>query len=127
MLRNKEDGFDKMLSEALRRHSEPVPAAFTDRISRQIREIEERRILARVIMEERLALAGCIVLSITAIVSLLVFPNIAAGFKEFILVSTREVTQAVEIAHYKWYLYAAFAGMFGFALYSLMDVLVNDT
>ena len=124
---NKEEEFNKILSGALKRHSGPVPAAFTERVSNRIRELEEERILTRVVMEERLALAGCIVLSIIAIVSLLAFPNITAGFKELILVSTRRVILAVEITNYKWYLYTAFAGIFGFAVYRLMDLLVSDT
>jgi len=124
---SKEENFDIMLSQALRERSEPVPVDFTDRISRQIKEAEEQRILARVVMEERLALAGCIVLGIMAIVSLVVFPGVAVSFKELVETSVRKITQAVEIVHYEWQLYTAFAGIFGFAVYSLVDLLATDS
>jgi hypothetical protein len=73
MSAEKREKFDKILYQALKRHSEPVPADFAGRMLRQIREAENRRILARVVMEERLALAGCIVLGIMAIVAVVVF------------------------------------------------------
>jgi len=123
----KKDKFDIMLSGVLQEHSEPVPADFTDRISRQIRETEEQKILARVVMEERLALTGCIALGIMAIFAVLVFPGIAVNFKELVETSVHRATQAIETVRYGWYLYAVFAGIFGFAVYSLMDLLVSDS
>jgi hypothetical protein len=123
----KKDKFDVMLSGALQEHSETVPADFTDRISRKIREAEERKILARVILEERLALTGCIALSIIAIVAVVFFPGIAVGFKELVETSIYKATQALETIRYGWHIYVVFAGVFGFAVYSLMDLLVGDS
>ena len=57
-----EDKFDDMLGRSLRRHIEPVPDNFTARISKQIKEAEQQRILARVGMQERLARGGWIAL-----------------------------------------------------------------
>ncbi len=79
MTADKEDKFDEMLGRALRGSSEPVPAHFTDRMLRQIEEAEQQRILAQVVLQERLALAGCIALSIIAIVVAAVFPGIAGS------------------------------------------------
>ena len=78
---DKEDKFDEILGRALRRSSEPVPADFTDRMLRQIEEAEQQKILAQVVLQERLALAGCIVLGITTIVVAAVFPGIATSSK----------------------------------------------
>jgi len=127
MLVIKKDKFDVMLSGALQEHSEPVPTDFTDRISRQIREAEERKILARIVMEERLALTGCIAVGIMAIITVVVFPGIAVGFRELVETSVYKATQAIETVRYGWHLYVVFAGVFGFAVYSLMDLLVGDS
>ncbi len=132
---DKEDKFDEMLGRALRWSLEPVPADFTDRILRQIREAEERRILARVVLQERLALAGCIVLGIIAIVVAVVFPGIATSFTKQIggfsagcLTALDKIPQAIEAVSNEWQLYmTVFVGVFGFAVYSLMDLLVGDS
>jgi len=142
---DKEDKFDEMLGRALRRSSEPVPADFTNRILRQIREAEEQRILARVVLQERLALAGCIVLGIIAIVVAVVFPGIATSFTKQIggfsagcLTALDKIPQAIEAVSNEWQpqwdtprgvpLYmTVFVGVFGFAVYSLLDLLVGDS
>jgi hypothetical protein len=120
------EAFDKMLYGALQVHSEPVPTDFTDRVSRLIKEAEERKILARVVMEERFALAGCIVLGIITVVSMGLFPSIVLNFKELVEAFVRKAAQSVEIVYYGWYLYAVFAAMIGFVVYNLMDLLVGD-
>jgi len=122
-----EGKFDEMLGKALRQHSEPVSADFTERMSKQIREAEERKILARVILQERLALAGCIVLGVIAVVIAAVFPNIAVSFTEQIGNLTDKISQIVETISNQWRFYAVLAGVFGFAVYCLADLLVGDS
>ena len=127
-----EDKFDEVLGRALRGHTEPVPDDFTDRMLRQIKEAEERRILARVVLQERVALAGCIVLGIMAIVAVAVFPSVAVSLKELVGTSLNRITQIVGAVRelplrYEWQLYTVFAGVFGFAVYSLVDLLVGDS
>ena len=127
-----EDKFDEVLGRALRGHTEPVPDDFADRMLRQIKEAEERRILARVVLQERVALAGCIVLGIMAIVAVAVFPSVAVSLKELVGTSLNRITQIVGAVRelplrYEWQLYTVFAGVFGFAVYSLVDLLVGDS
>ena len=121
------DEFDEMLGKALRQHSEPVSADFTERMSKQIREAEERKILARVILQERLALAGCIVLGVITVVIAAVFPNIAVSFTEQIGNLTDKISQIIETISNQWRFYAVLAGVFGFAVYCLADLLVGDS
>ena len=121
------DEFDEMLGKALRQHSEPVSADFTERMSKQIREAEEQRILTRVILQERLAFAGCIVLGVITVVIAAVFPNIAVSFTEQIGNLTDKISQIIETISNQWRFYAALAGVFGFAVYCLADLLVGDS
>jgi hypothetical protein len=122
----KKDKFDIMLSHSLQEHSEPVSDGFTERISRQIRETEQQKILARVIMQERLALAGCIILGVMLVFSLVVFPDIVVDFKELVETSIRKATQSIDTTQYIWCLYVVFTGIFGFAVYGFVDLLVGD-
>ncbi len=48
----------EMLGRTLRSFSPGVPADFTETMLRRIGQAEEQKILARVVLQERLALAG---------------------------------------------------------------------
>jgi len=135
-----EDKFGEMLGRALQSHSEPVPADFAERMLRQVKEAEQQRILARVVWQERLALAACIVVGVLAIVAVVVFPDriaevlriIAANFTEQGKALVDKMTPTVDIEAVsgevsgKWQFYTVLALVFGFAIYSLVDMLVGD-
>ncbi|MDD5327897.1 MAG: hypothetical protein PHY02_08810 [Phycisphaerae bacterium] len=127
MSKDSEAKFDEMLFRVLKRHSEPVPADFADKMLRQIKKTENEKTLARVIMQERLALVGCIVLGIITIVAVLVFPGTTINFTELAETSADKITQTIEAARYNWRLYAVFAGVFLFTAYSFAALLVNDS
>ena len=136
MLKNRpnEDKFDQMLGRALQRHSEPVPADFTERMLRRIEEAEERQVLARVVLQERLALAGSIILGIAAIVVVVFFPgrvtgifgSIAGSFTEQSGALIGKIPQTIEAVRGEWQFYTVMGAVFGFAVYSLMDLLLGD-
>ena len=132
LLYQKQDGhwLGKLLAgehQALRRHTEAVPADFTARMLRQIREAEEKKILAQVVMKERLALAGCIGLGVVAVVVAAVFPSVAAGLIEQAKAFIIGIVQSIKAADYQWQSYAIFAGMFGITVYALVDMLASDS
>ena len=131
---NKDDKFDEMLGRALRSSSPGVPTDFTERMLRRIRKAEEQKILARVVLQERLALAGCIVFGAAAIVAVAAFPvAIAAVFQSIVGSFTErggalvdKIPQTIEAVRRQWQLYTVLAAMAGFAVYSLVDLLVGD-
>lgn len=122
-----EGELDGILRHALRRHPEAVPADFTARMLRQIRETEEKKILAQVVMKERLALAGCIGLGVVAVVVAAVFPSVAAGLIEQAKAFIIGIGQSIKAADYQWQSCAIFVGMFGIAVYALVDMLASDS
>ncbi len=75
----KDDKFGAMLAQTLHLSSEPVPEDFTERTLGWIKYTEERKILARMVLKERLALAGCIMLGAAAVIALVIFPESVAG------------------------------------------------
>jgi len=131
-----EDRFDEMLGQALRRHSEPVPAGFTERMIRQVKEAEEQEILARVVLQERLSLAGCILFGAIAAVGITVFPgrvvgilrDIAAGLKERGGAYIDGIGQSISIetVRSEWQLYIILALVLGLAVCIVLDMLVGD-
>jgi len=136
MLKNRpnEDKFDQKLGRALQKHLEPVPADFTERMLRRIEEAEQRQVLARVVLQERLALAGSIILGIAALVVVVFFPSTVTGFLGSIGGSFTEqsssligrIPQAIEAVRGQWQFYTVMGAVFGFAVYSLADLLLGD-
>ena len=131
---NKDDKFDEMLGRTLRRSSQAVPADFTQRMLSQIRQAEEKKILARVVLQERLALAGCFALSAAAFIAIVVFPDtITAVFHSIVGSYTTQSTtlvnripQSINTVRDQWQFFTVLAALAGFAVYSLLDLLAGD-
>jgi hypothetical protein len=129
-----EDRFDRMLAQALQRHSEPTPADFTERMITAFKQAEQQRILAGVVLQQRLALAATILLGAVTIIAVVFFPTAIAGVFRTIAGAVGEqagiwidrISQAVETVRSQWQFYAFLAAVFGFAVYSLVDLLLGD-
>jgi hypothetical protein len=130
---NKDNKFDEMLGRTLRSSSQAVPADFTERMLRKIRKAEEQKILARVVLQERLALAGCFVIGAAAIIVMAAFPDtitvvfnsIVTGFNKGGDALFDRMPKTIETVRDKWQLYTVFVAMAGFAVYSLIDLLTG--
>jgi hypothetical protein len=129
-----EDRFDGTLRRALRTHSEPVPADFTEQMLHRIRELESRRILTKVVWQGRLALAGSILAGIAAVVAVVVFParaaaflsGIGGGFLERGAAFAERASQAAGFLGDEWQITAILAILLGFAVFCLVDLLLGD-
>lgn len=132
--RPNQGNFDEILGRALRRHSEPVPADFTERMLRQARELDEKRIISRVIWQGRLALAGTILLGVAAIVGIVALPgrigavlrSVGVGFTDRGGALLDRFPQAAGAVRNEWQLYAVLAVLVGFAVYFFLDMLLSD-
>jgi len=131
---NKDDKFDEMLGRTLRSSSQAVPPDFTRRMLSQIRQAEEQKILARVVLQEKFALAGCFALGAAAIIAMVVFPDtitavfnsIVGSFTERGSALVSRIPQSIKTVRDQWQLYTVLAAMGGFAVYSLVDLLAGD-
>ena len=123
-----------MLAEALRRHSEPTPADFTRRMMTAIEQAEQQRILAGVVLQQRVALAATILLGVVTVISVVFFPAGIAGVFRTITGAIGEhtsiwfdrVPQAIETVRSKWQFYTVLAAVSGFAVYSFVESLLGD-
>ncbi|HUW18586.1 MAG TPA: hypothetical protein VMW16_04725 [Sedimentisphaerales bacterium] len=119
--------FDAGLKCALKSHSEPAPLDFTEKVLRQIRQSQEQKILARVVVQERLALTGCIILAIVFIVLTVALPGVAAGLTLQAETLSYKIDHALQTVGSRWQLCITFMAAFVFAVYYLVDSLVADT
>lgn len=110
MSENKEEKFDLMLGRALQKHTESVPPDFTDKVLSRITAVQEQKVLARVILQQRLALAASITVAAAVITLLLVFPETAAAFSTSIKDLRYFITtQSVPALKSQWQLLSSIA------------------
>ena len=123
-----EDSFDNMLKGALRAHVEPVRSDFADTVLRQVQALDEQKILAKVILQERLALAACIIVPAAAAVVIFAFPQVPAatwaGLKSMFYGTAKQVAL---MPHYNWQFGVVLVAVIGFAGYSIFDLLFADS
>jgi hypothetical protein len=127
MANRMDDNFDKALGKALKSHSGPVPYNFTERVLGQIRREHERKVLARVVLQERLALAGCIVLGGIMLIVWVTSANAAADFTELMRTSINKANDTIVFVISQWQSFAVFVVALGFVLYSFMRFHLVDT
>lgn len=129
-----ERDFDTMLGQALRLSSEVVPADFTGRMLGQVRQLQEHKILSRIVLEQRLALAGCIgLLAIAVLAPMLltdstagVLQGKAAGFAEQCRVFLDKLPTVMEAVRGQWRFCIVMGTAFGFAAYCLAGLFAGD-
>ncbi|MHC4213896.1 MAG: hypothetical protein ACYSWP_11040 [Planctomycetota bacterium] len=122
-----ENRFDKILKTALRAHIEHVPADFADNVSRRVLALHEQKILAKIILQERLALAACITIPLAATVAIFAFPQILTttwtGLRNLFYAIAKQIAL---MPQYDWQFWAALVAVAGFAAYSVFDLLFAD-
>ncbi len=122
-----EDRFDKMLKGALRARSEPVRSDFTNHVLKQVQALDEQKILAKVILQERLALATCITVPLAATAAIFAYPQILTtawtGLQSLFYGIAK---QFALMTQHDWQFCVALVAVAGFAAYSVFDLLFAD-
>jgi hypothetical protein len=126
--------FDQILTRALREHNEPVPPDFTCKVLARIDQKCQRAVLARVVRQERLALAACILPVAAAAVAFLTNASRVAVFlKDIVAILTRRggdvfgrVPGLAEAVGADWRFYAVLAGVLVLAACSFADLVLGD-
>ncbi|MGA2915652.1 MAG: hypothetical protein ABSE89_06455 [Sedimentisphaerales bacterium] len=120
------NGFDKFLKDSLKQYRPPVPADFSQRILSRLEEFEKQKALRKVVWQERLLLAACILLPIAGIILVLMFPNILqmpAQLYDTIYLLAQKTAANIILQWQLWTIYAAIAA---FVLYAAYEVLLAD-
>ncbi len=123
-----EDSFGKMLKGALRAHVEPVRSDFAEKVLKQVQAVDEQKILAKVVLQERLALAACIIVPAAAAVVIFAFPQVPAatlaGLKSMFYGIAKQIAL---MPHHNRQFWAVLVAVIGFAGYSIFDLLFADS
>jgi len=130
-----QDNFDEVLERAVQRHSEPVPADFTEGVLRRIKEAEQQKVLARVVLQERLALTGSIVLGSVCILVMVVFSSYVTtllqmfgnGFVNQGRALINKAPEIIGVISRERQFFVVLAAVFGFAVYGLVDLLAANS
>jgi hypothetical protein len=122
-----EDRFDKILKGALRARSQHVRSDFTDKVLKQVQTLDEQKILAKVILQERLALAACITIPLATTAAIFAWPQILTtawtGLKSLFYGIAKQIAL---MPQYDWQFYLVLIAVAGFAAYSVFDLLFAD-
>ena len=90
------------------------------------KHFQEQKILAKVVLQERLALAGCIVLVILSIITIPVFSQ-AAEMSIAGLHNLRSIIiKSAPAIKSQWQLWIVFASAIGYAAYNILDMFLAD-
>lgn len=120
------DKFDEMLGRSLRGYKEPVPGDFTVRMLERVKEAQQQRALAKVIMQERIALAACIGAAVFSILGAVAFPGVGSSLIERISGFMGQIDQAVEEVRVQWQFLVVIVGVVGIAVYNFVGLLTGD-
>ena len=116
--------FDQMLTDGLRRCEKTVSADFADKVVSGVQLQAQQRFLAKVILQERLALAGCIMIPIMAIAAILIFPQVIETLSERIMQLCSNIAQAnIDTSRqFEWQPMMVFAIAAAVALYGVFEL-----
>jgi hypothetical protein len=77
--------FDNILRTALKKHDITAPPAFSNKVLTHLTKQQEQKILADVVLQKRLALAGFILVTISFTVMPIIFPtSFSAMFQKIV-------------------------------------------
>jgi hypothetical protein len=97
-----EKQFDRMLTDGLRRCEKTVSADFADRVLSSVQLRAQQKLLAKVILQERLALAGCIVASIGTIAVIVFLQQITETLSGLTARLSSSIGQAIISGQFEW-------------------------
>ena len=97
-----EKQFDRMLTDGLRRCEKTVSADFADKVLSSVQLRAQQKLLAKVILQERLALAGCIMASIGAIAVIVFLQQITEMLSGLTARLSGSIAQAIISGQFEW-------------------------
>jgi uncharacterized membrane protein len=118
--------FNLMLKKALKQHREPAQQEFVQRLIDKVQTIEQQKVLRRVIWQERMLLAACILLPIAGVILVLMFPNVLLVpvqlYKTIYLLAKETAANMVQ----QWQLWISYAAVMIVVMYGVHEVMLAD-
>ena len=118
--------FDEILKKNLKKHREPIRDDFTRELLAKIQKVEQQKALAKVIWQERAALAACILLPIGMITVMFAFPNLVVQSAQLLTKLYSLIIPSIEsfINHWQLWIYYILAA--AACLYAFYESLLRE-
>jgi hypothetical protein len=121
-----DEKLDRLLSESLCKYTTIAPADFTGRVMTQIRQQQEREILAQIVLKERLVLAVCVIAVMGIIFAAITLPQASLGIIETVKIIANEIPTVIEALISAWSLFVVFAAFLAFVVYIFVKEATMD-
>jgi len=118
--------FDEILKKNLKKHREPIRQDFTQELLAKIRIVEQQKALAKVIRQERAALAAFILLPVGATAVMFAFPNLAAESAQLLTKLYSPIIQSIESFINHWQLWVCYILAAAACLYAFYESLLRE-
>ena len=120
---NNERKFDEILKKNLRQYNEPIRQDFVVELSAKIKKLEQQKILAGVIRQEKILLATFIFLPLAAIIVMFAFPNLTIESSRLLEKLYPLLNQVVANFIKQWQLWIYYIIAVAVCLYALYETL----
>lgn len=117
------DRLGKTLKTALRNHKLPQRADFAEKMLVKLTEQQQQKILAKVVFQERLALAGLILIPIAAVIMIFIFPDVLIGLSAWLGTRCDVLWQEALKSTQLWQLWTITLLAISAAVYSVIDMI----
>jgi hypothetical protein len=115
--------FDEMLKKSLKNHHTPIRDDFAEELLVKVEKFEQQRVIQKVVMQERLSMAVFILLPLTLIAVIIVFPSL--------IIETGQLTislaaRSLEAVIKQWQMLIYFATIALACLYAVYQMLAKE-
>jgi hypothetical protein len=123
---NNERRFDEMLKKNLKQHREPIQKDFAQELLAKIQKVQQQKVLAKVVRQEKLAFAAFILLPVTAIVVIFAYPNLAIETARLMTKLYPLIIQSVKSIMNQWKLWICYILAAATCLYAFYESLLRE-
>lgn len=122
-----DEKFDNKLRNELSKHTEVIPDDFKHQMLDRIEQAENKRVLNRIIWQERLPLIGYMLIGVIAITVTLIFPDGIDFLMETFGGCIVGISKIVKADYQQWYPWGIYSAALGFVVYCFVDLFVSDS
>lgn len=118
--------FDEMLKKNLKQHREPVRQEFARRLMAKFLTIEQQKTLKKVVWQERMLLSAFILLPITVVILMLVFPSLLLSSLQLLQIIYLLMREAAANMVQRWHLWIYYVIAAAAVIYAVYETFLAE-
>jgi hypothetical protein len=118
--------FDEMLKKNLKLHREPIRQEFARRLMAKLLTIEQQNTLKKVIWQERMLLSAFILLPVTVVILMLVFPSLLLSSLQLPQIIYLLMKEAAANIAQQWHLWICYVIAAAAVIYAVYESLLRE-